>query len=62
MEREKVLKEGAEGDVNGEKLDIDKEFKSDDGSKEISPDDSTLGRYDGKDVRKVEEGFTDFVK
>ena len=38
--REKVLKEGAEGDVNGEKLDIDKEFKSDDGSKEISPDDT----------------------
>ena len=38
------MKEGAEGDrdVNGEKLDIDKEFKSDDGSKEISPDDSTL--------------------
>ena len=58
------MKEGAEGDreVNGEKLDIDKEFKSDDGSKEISPDDSTLGRYDGKDVRKVEEGFTDLVK
>jgi hypothetical protein len=30
------LKEGAEGDrdVNGEKLDIDKEFKSDDGSKD----------------------------
>ena len=50
-EREKVLKEGTEGgrDENGEKLDVDKEYKSDDGSKEIGSDDSTLGSNDSKE-------------
>ena len=44
MEREKVLKEGAEGGryVNGEKLDVGNEFRSGDGSKEI-------GEYDSKE-------------
>ena len=51
MERERVLKEEVEvgRDENGEKLDVGKEFKSDDGSKELDPDDGTLDRYDSKE-------------
>ena len=51
MERERVLKEEVElgRDENGEKLDVGKEFKIDDGSKDLDPDDRTLDRYDSKE-------------